>query len=259
MSPTLILFAAFLAGAALGAFALYLKLSPGYKNLQQQVREQASNISQLAERITPEECQARQAPLHAEIQALRQQISQQESKHQAALAETARQASIGQGAALAKMRTEYETVIQDLRGELATDHQLLRQDIEELLGIITTIERWHAEMQSIVENNADLRSHNENFSQIVKSVVMLALNASIEAARAGEQGRGFAVVADGVRELATTADGVLKTFKDNVFKSDLVTTTTFQDMQASSNMIRTVVFGLKTTADRIQATLENTP
>jgi methyl-accepting chemotaxis protein len=85
---------------------------------------------------------------------------------------------------------------------------------------------------------------------------MLALNASIEAARAGEQGRGFAVVADGVRDLATTADSVLKNFKANLFKNDLVTTTTFQDMQASSNMIRTVVLGLKTTADRIQSALE---
>jgi methyl-accepting chemotaxis protein len=224
--------------------------------LQQQILGQETTISQLSGRITLEECQARQAPLQAEIRTLRQQINAQQAAHEQALSQAASRATAGQDAALAKMRTEYETVVQGLKGELATDHQLLGQDIEELLGIIATIERWHAEMQSIVENNADLRAHNENFSQIVKSVVMLALNASIEAARAGEQGRGFAVVADGVRELATTADTVLKTFKDNVFKSDLVTTTTFQDMQASSNMIRTVVFGLKTTADRIQATLE---
>ncbi len=84
---------------------------------------------------------------------------------------------------------------------------------------------------------------------------MLALNAAIEAARAGEHGRGFAVVADGVRALALNSAEVARQYQQNLDKNDLITTTTFQDMQASGNLIRTAVFGLRTTADKIQATM----
>jgi methyl-accepting chemotaxis protein len=85
---------------------------------------------------------------------------------------------------------------------------------------------------------------------------MLALNAAIEAARAGEAGRGFAVVADGVRDLANTSMQLSNEYKKNLSKNDLITTTTFQDIQASGNMIRNVLFGLKATTDKIQSQLE---
>ena len=84
---------------------------------------------------------------------------------------------------------------------------------------------------------------------------MLALNAAIEAARAGEAGRGFAVVADGVRVLADISTRLAQEYKRNLDKNDLVTTTTFQDMQASGNMIRTAVFGLRSTTDNIRSTI----
>jgi methyl-accepting chemotaxis protein len=106
-------------------------------------------------------------------------------------------------------------------------------------------------MQAILRNNQELKKQNEQFQNINKSVVMLALNASIEAARAGEQGRGFSVVADGVRDLALTSTRLAQDYKTNLDKNDLITTTTFQDMQASGNMIRTALFGLGATTDRI--------
>nr|WP_245747751.1 methyl-accepting chemotaxis protein [Formivibrio citricus] len=110
-------------------------------------------------------------------------------------------------------------------------------------------------MQSILTNNRELKQQNDEFSRIIKNVVMLALNASIEAARAGEHGRGFAVVADGVRELALSSSNWAQKYKQNLDKNDLVTTTTFQDMQASGNMIRTAVFGLKAANDKIGTTI----
>src|SRR5690606_37911509 len=81
----------------------------------------------------------------------------------------------------------------------------LKGDAESLLGIVSMLERWHEEIQSILDNNKDLKRKNSEFKSINQNVVMLALNAAIEAARAGEHGRGFAVVADGVRELALTS------------------------------------------------------
>nr|WP_246542805.1 methyl-accepting chemotaxis protein [Paludibacterium yongneupense] len=118
-----------------------------------------------------------------------------------------------------------------------------------------TVERWHDEMQAILANNRHLKEQNDGFARIVKNVVMLALNASIEAARAGEQGRGFAVVADGVRDLALTSAQLAQDYRSNLDKNDLVTITTFQDMQAGSKMIRTAVSGLGATSEKILAAI----
>jgi methyl-accepting chemotaxis protein len=65
----------------------------------------------------------------------------------------------------------------------------------------------------------------------------VALNASIEAARAGEQGKGFAVVASEVRTLANRAEALSTDYRNNLYKNDLITTTTFQDLQAGGKMI----------------------
>ncbi|MEY4561692.1 MAG: hypothetical protein RLZZ618_969, partial [Pseudomonadota bacterium] len=56
-------------------------------------------------------------------------------------------------------------------------------------------------------------------------------------ARAGEQGRGFAVVAAEVRDLATRADKLSKDYRSNLYKNDLITGSTFQDLQAGGKMI----------------------
>ncbi|HWV17456.1 MAG TPA: methyl-accepting chemotaxis protein [Rhodocyclaceae bacterium] len=115
------------------------------------------------------------------------------------------------------------------------------------------LERWHEEIQSILDNNKDLKRKNSEFKSINQSVVMLALNAAIEAARAGEHGRGFAVVADGVRELALTSTRLAGEYQQYLDMNDLVTTTTFQDMQASGNVIRTTVANLNSVCERLRS------
>lgn len=129
----------------------------------------------------------------------------------------------------------------------------LKGDAESLLGIVTMLERWHQEIQSILDNNKDLKRKNSEFKSINQNVVMLALNAAIEAARAGEHGRGFAVVADGVRELALTSTRLAGEYQQYLDMNDLVTTTTFQDMQASGNVIRTTVANLNSTCERMRS------
>ena len=156
---------------------------------------------------------------------------------------------------LQQLRADYDQQISHARASMMTEHAALGREVDLLLGMVQTVERWHDEMQAFLVNNRHIKEQNDSFARIVKNVVMLALNASIEAARAGEQGRGFAVVADGVRDLALTAGQLAQDYKATLDKNDLVTTTTFQDMQASGNMIRTTVFGLRACSDKILATI----
>ncbi len=113
----------------------------------------------------------------------------------------------------------------------------LAGSIDNLLSLIRTFERWHADMSVLLTHNRAMHDRNDEFAAIVRQVVIVALNASIEAARAGEQGKGFAVVATEVRTLANRAEALSNDYRNNLYKNDLITTTTFQDLQAGGKMI----------------------
>jgi hypothetical protein len=113
----------------------------------------------------------------------------------------------------------------------------LATSIDRLLGLIKTFERWHADMNVLISHNREMHARNDEFADIVRQVVIVALNASIEAARAGDQGKGFAIVANEVRTLANRAEALSNEYRSNLYKNDLITTTTFQDLQAGGKMI----------------------
>ncbi|MHB9118756.1 MAG: methyl-accepting chemotaxis protein [Burkholderiales bacterium] len=242
----------FISGIALGVFFLTLKLLSERKANQRKLEARDKSIAELSCRIPVEEAQSRFAALQAEIDGLREKLAEREAEHELALADAAQQAVLEREEIHSTLSKAYDSRVSALRQALANDYTSLKNEINGLLGIVKTVERWHDEMQAILANNRDIKKQNEDFARVVKNVVMLALNAAIEAARAGEHGRGFAVVADGVRELATSSERLAHNFQNNLIKNDLVTTTTFQDMQASSNMIRTIVSGLLATSDKIQ-------
>jgi methyl-accepting chemotaxis protein len=202
------------------------------------------------------EVEAHLAALHTEISGLQQQLIAQQDAHLAASTLATRHSDTERERLLSAAQQQHEVQLTELRDLMSSDYQQLMQNIDLLMGFAKTVERWHDEMQAILENTHNIKQQNEAFTRIVSSVVMLALNAAIEAARAGEAGRGFAVVADGVRELANTAMKLSNDYKKNLSKNDLITTTTFQDIQASGNMIRNVLFGLKASTDKIQSKLE---
>ncbi|POA99451.1 chemotaxis protein [Chromobacterium sinusclupearum] len=223
-----------------------------------QLSERDARIAEL-ERLEPPErvaeryrqqLEAAEAAHGRKLDEMKAQLAQLEAEAQR-LAEAARES------ARRESRDEALQALQSVRAEMRQEQATLAGDVELLLGLVQTIERWHEEMQAILVNNRRLKEQNEDFSTIVKNVVMLALNASIEAARAGEYGRGFSVVADGVRQLASNAADLSGEYKKNLERNDLVTTTTFQDLQACGNMIRTAVFGLKASSERILAKLES--
>jgi methyl-accepting chemotaxis protein len=127
--------------------------------------------------------------------------------------------------------------VQSLRSQAQHGYDQLGSTIDKLLGLIETFERWNAELNQLLQHNREMHSKNDEFAQIVNQVIIVALNASIEAARAGDQGRGFAVVAAEVRDLATRADKLSKDYRSNLYKNDLITGATFQDLQAGGKMI----------------------
>jgi methyl-accepting chemotaxis protein len=245
------------AGMAVGAAAGWLRLGSERRGYLDKLAEKNKEIGDLAGRIPAAEAEASLAELQAEIDTLSRELGRQAAAHADELAQAAERAAAEREECLAEIRGGHETQQARLLGELTSEQDSLRSDIDSLLGMVKTLERWHDEMQAILANNRELKKQNEEFTSINKKVVMLALNASIEAARAGEQGRGFAVVADGVRDLALVSTKLGEKYQQNLNKNDLVTTTTFQDMQASGNMIRTAVFALSASADRIRSTLAN--
>ena len=110
-------------------------------------------------------------------------------------------------------------------------------------------------MSDLMSNNKILREQNDQFGDIVKQIIMLALNASIEAARAGEAGRGFAVVADEVKNLASRSEDLSDSYRNNLHKNDMITTATFQDIQASGKMILTAIHTLDTMTNNLKTSV----
>lgn len=120
----------------------------------------------------------------------------------------------------------------------------MASEVATLLGLVKTFECWHDDMNTLIRHNREMHAMNSDFATIVRQMVIVTLNASIEAARAGEQGRGFAVVASEMRNLASRAEKLSNDYRNRLYENDLITTSTFQGMQAGSKMIMGTVSGL---------------
>lgn len=166
-------------------------------------------------------------------------------------ADLLQQASRAGDAQLQELRHITEQQIAELQQRMAQDKaesldscSRSEDTITRLMGLVRTFERWHHDMAVLIRHNRDMHSKNDEFAVIVNQIVIVAINASIEAARAGPHGRGFAVVAAEVRELAQRSDKLSKSYRGSLYQNDLITTATFQDLQAGGKMIVGAVAGL---------------
>ncbi|MBV5296112.1 MAG: chemotaxis protein [Curvibacter lanceolatus] len=181
--------------------------------------------------------QARAADLQDQIEALEQRLHDAQRQWDAR-----QQALIGEQ----QLRlTHSQAQASQAQTQIASQCDTLDRSITELRNVGKTYERWHASMDFLLGHNRAMHNKNDEFASIVRQLVIVALNASIEAARAGTMGRGFAVVADEMRSLSVRAEKLAQDFRSSLYENDLITTTTFQDMQAGGKMIVGAVTGLE--------------
>lgn len=174
-----------------------------------------------------EEAPATQALLQ-ELRELRQALRERESDARA-------------------LRSAHEATLQEWRRQVES----LGTEIGALMKVDRTFERWHRSMDVLLRHNDQMHDKNEEFSRIVRQMIIVTLNASIEAARAGELGRGFAVVAEEMRALAGRAEVLSADYRRGLHENDLLTSSTFQDLQAGGKMITGSVVTLDLKARRI--------
>ncbi|MBN3762581.1 methyl-accepting chemotaxis protein [Burkholderia sp. Ac-20365] len=235
--------AAALAGVAWGALAAVFAQRWWYKQRaaarQQTAFESHSTLLAQAEErhaaeIRQHEQQARE--LHALVDTLRDDLAKQSLS-----AEEAR-------AALSALQAQ--------KGEWLQQATRLSTEAGRLRHLSATFERWHEQMISLMAQNHDMHNKNNELSSIVRHVLIVSLNASIEAARAGTAGRGFSIVASEVRALAARSQELSKSYHDSLNRNDLITTATFQDIQAGGKMIAASLASVEALAGQIQSRLE---
>jgi methyl-accepting chemotaxis protein len=219
---------------------------------------QQLRIRKLRQRLTGMVDIAQAQTLEQDLQNVMRDMQQKMEQHELLL----EQEKLMNQDQLSQLQEEHEQLIQSLSERNADSNALAVENCERaadtiarLMGLIKTFERWHDDMGVLIKHNREMRVKNDEFALIVNQVIIVALNASIEAARAGEYGRGFAVVAAEVRSLAQRAEKLSKSYRSNLHESDLITTTTFQDLQAGGKMIVGAVIGLNLVNDKTKEAL----
>ena len=206
---------------------------------------------QLAEITEQNEQKTVDSELHEQLEARAQEISELQDAFAQERANLEAELQRLRLACPPETLEQLETTLR-ANGVALDNSKTLASEIIALLDLVKTFERWHADMNELIIHNREMHHKNDEFASIVKYMIIVTLNASIEAARAGQAGRGFAVVADEMRTLAARAESLSVGYKNSLHQNDLITTTTFQDLQAGGKMIIGSLTGLNLINNRIK-------
>ncbi|MBC7983245.1 MAG: response regulator [Candidatus Obscuribacterales bacterium] len=108
---------------------------------------------------------------------------------------------------------------------------------DKLFGLGKAFDRWTGELSQLMDHNREMHAKNDEFMQIVERVLAVANGAAMEAKRSGGNDHALAAVANEVHALATRAHHLSVDYRFNLHKNDLITGSTFQDLQAGGKMI----------------------
>jgi len=144
----------------------------------------------------------------------------------------------------------------EVRTDLLKQTDKIAQDAAQIREISLAFERWHQDMICLMAQNRDMHGKGDDLGSIVRQLIMLSINAAIEAARAGESARGFVVVAAEIRSLAMRAQALSTGMGKSLHKSDLMTTATFQDIQAGGKMMMAAISGLDSMVKQLRGQID---
>jgi methyl-accepting chemotaxis protein len=136
--------------------------------------------------------------------------------------------------------------------ELAKQAEALAHEAAHLKSLAFAFERWHQDMIASMAQNRHLSGNGADLISIAQQLIMVSLNAAVEAAHAGEATRGFVVIASEIKSLARRVQSLSSDIDQNLHKSSLMATATFQDIQAGGKLMMAVVSGLEAKVDRLR-------
>ena len=256
IDPVIYLWAA-VAALAAGALACFRIISAGRQKIAGLIAQQTRERQHWHEEI--ETAKDRNQQLEAARQADESTASALRIRHEDLLAKIAAlQVTVAEQSAAAEgLIEQLRESSRSIQNEALQRVEGLAGEIAQLKSVAITFEHWHDDMNALMQQNREMHKQNEAFSNVVKHIAILSLNAAIEAARAGDAGRGFGVVADEVRTLASRSESLAREFNESLYKNDLTTTATFQEIQADGKMVTAAVIGIESMVNQLKSTLEN--
>lgn len=140
----------------------------------------------------------------------------------------------------------------DNKADLVGPTENLTREVAHLKTLAIAFDRWHEDMIYMTERTREMNVKGADLADIARHMTMVSLNAAIEAARAGEVARGFVVVAAEVKNQAKLMQTLSGDMGKDLHKSELMTTTTFQDIQAGGKMMMAAISGLELTVKQLR-------